>query len=1262
MARILRSTARVPRVAFAVSVCVLTALLAFPSSFQGPSALEAPGAGASVVPAVSVSAHGHGTGAALGRVAPPTAPARDGASLGRVASREVFPPSPPITTGDSTGGREQPGYEQNPAPMGLADLGERSTGPYIYNSSSFQAAITFQSRFSVYDPGYAALAESPSWSTIQLNTVAVGIGYPGAPSGHYGTFWVQNVVHLNGSVLEFEDNLWNFTTAGSSVFPWDLIHPAGTFGPSTSGQYYFRSGPTLAVPSSYPFTLDLYNSVSLVGYHATIYLNYSLAGGPIRSYDAVTFATVQTGTPAFQVSGLGVDGSGHWNDAELVLGGDGSGSNTMVQQLNATVSLQRWNATLSSFESVPSAYDYGVDSGETAEGIAATYAGTTETLEQGPSMLYGLWGTASSPTYGPSAAPGAIRVALTVVPAWGFVFATDNISLRTAPTLADAKLAYFPTDASGVGSTELPPPSGTDPYELLAWAAGYANSSASPVPVKANSTGLPLNLALDSSSPLQAPVYLFGDAEAEAFGSSGIPSVTYTSSNHTLSIAPASDALAAPFLRLNDFRFPTFVLFAADDLNISVQVNGFTQAPGASTYAIDLGSSVTYSGYSQGYFFFYGAGAFDVTHTTTPGNSTGYWENGAYPPAAVEFFDTTGSRASDIVSDQESFGVTFVNATGGTAANLTSRQGANAVDAIYSRGVEATNVSAVGLDYRNSPSWGAYVLNASAVDLSRLSAVDEAAALVGSNSSWNVLSLSVDNAFAIEAFNTSSSNVTGLTVSDTSSVAYAGYWYDSTGIDMSQVSVVGEGLDLEGDSDVSMVGVTASGFGSEALYDFLGCSNGSFSYVNATDQALGLNLSGGTNVSVRSVTATGGSVGVYMFDANETEATGVLASNLSAGVVWQFGEDGTIVNAQASDESLAVEVTNASDVSVAEISARNATVGQEYFYNPAMGFLLPDAALELGNDSNTSVTGLSADGYAFGVQANYTNGVVLRNATVWDGGIALSLNATNNTTVSSLFSYGEDVGVDDVNSTNVTLISSTLEDSASYGFESLNGSLVAIAGNNFVANNGASATGAFSGAHVQASVTGTTNVTLSSNYWSDAAGRSSYTVNKTRVDRTPVASFLGNWLEFQESGLPAGHRWTLGVLNVLYGTATPVVYLPSWAVPDGTFAFLVFPPSGYVATPPSGPVTFSGANLTVTIQFASSGGASGGSGGFPLWGIAVAAGLGVVAVVVAVLVILRRSPAPPGGRPRTRRRRVRSRPRMFEDRGAGEQRPPSPPL
>jgi hypothetical protein len=181
---------------------------------------------------------------------------------------------------------------------------------------------------------------------------------------------------------------------------------------------------------------------------------------------------------------------------------------------------------------------------------------------------------------------------VSVSPSWGFVFLTDNRSLA-GHALSQANLAEFPTNLSGDGATLLPPPPPSDPYELIAWAAGYLNSSATPRGVSANAT-VSFTLSPALSSPMEAPIYLTGDAQATALGGLGIAGVTYNAGTQTLSIAPGSDPLAPPFLRLNDYDFPTFVLFAAYDRRHHIDTipsNGcaLRHAPNALFRILELG-------------------------------------------------------------------------------------------------------------------------------------------------------------------------------------------------------------------------------------------------------------------------------------------------------------------------------------------------------------------------------------------------------------------------------------------------------------------------------------------------------------------------------------------------------------------------------------------------------------------------------------------------------------------------------------------------
>lgn len=73
---------------------------------------------------------------------------------------------------------------------------------------------------------------------------------------------------------------------------------------------------------------------------------------------------------------------------------------------------------------------------------------------------------------------------------------------------------------------------------------------------------------------------------------------------------------------------------------------------------------------------------------------------------------------------------------------------------------------------------------------------------------------------------------------------------------------------------------------------------------------------------------------------------------------------------------------------------------------------------------------------------------------------------------------------------------------------------------------------------------------------------------------------------FAASGLPAGRAWTLAVESHgiwLNSTGTsPVVSLP---LANGTFSYVVGPPSGYESTPPSGQAAVNGSGLTVYLVF-----------------------------------------------------------------------------
>ncbi len=91
--------------------------------------------------------------------------------------------------------------------MGIGDFGVGLGGkPYTYNTTEFLANFSWKS-LNIVDLGNAEF-------TDQLNVVLVFT--QGATTYSY---WIQDVAFMNSSTgdLQFEDNIWNFTTGASCL-------------------------------------------------------------------------------------------------------------------------------------------------------------------------------------------------------------------------------------------------------------------------------------------------------------------------------------------------------------------------------------------------------------------------------------------------------------------------------------------------------------------------------------------------------------------------------------------------------------------------------------------------------------------------------------------------------------------------------------------------------------------------------------------------------------------------------------------------------------------------------------------------------------------------------------------------------------------------------------------------------------------------------------------------------------------------------------
>jgi len=1115
-------------------------------------------------------------------------------------SSVFFPAAAPATPPSSTSSLTT-AYTGNPAPMGLSDIGLGSSGPYIYNSSSFEASIHLNS-FTDYNPGYSGWVAPPNYMTWQLNTVTVNVSFPGSTTG---VFWMQNVVHFNGTSLQFENNIWNMSSSNAALNAGTLLNYNGTL---VAGSFYYIYGPTFQV--TYPFTLDLYNNITSRGGHPGLYFNYTLTntttGSHTGSFDYVTFngTTSLSAPPQFSVNGKHYNPFGAtpyllW-DAELIFGGNGGGANAVITNLNGTSTLRFWDKTAAKYENVRSAYDYGVDTGETADGVAAAYQGTTELLSQGPSMIYGLWNTSVS-SWGPAANPGWINVDLTGQPSYGFVFGTNQSSANYLR--GTGNWSYSPSGATGTTVTHLPPPASGNPYVFRAYANGFGQSN---LTVSNNASGVAAFSLVANSRSFDTPVYLSTTAQVAAFGAAGLSGVTYSALHNGLWINKTQASYEIPFDFLNDFRYPEFMLFAATNLSTNVSLNHFVQDPLTFIYwKYDVIRATSYyADLTQGYFFNYGTGVFSVTNTTVAGSPYLTYDAGFTALSAVEFWQTTNSRAGWIITNGDSFGVDVMNSTRATLWNIQGETGANAIAVFYSEFVTATDISSNGTDLGGGvagvtpfPTWAAYLELDRFVSLNGVTAsngsvwvfsVDDGALdLVNFSATNNVVLNGAGPEYGFMALFEGDLDDTLTNWVATNSSSYFPFiatFVEVVGLSVYNFSVSGVAPAGTLDPGSPIYGIVLDipfGFYISAEVDLVD--------VTATFGAVAVLGEYVIGLTVDDITATAGGSAVVLEEAENFVASNVSASSAGIGIFVALATNVTAWNVTSSAGSVGVFVEGAVNVDVWNVNATSPSLGPAYFSNVALNGMIPNAGVALFENENETVSNVSTVDYAYGVWDNSSaDGVAFSNITSWNGGTAVGFNGTNGATVSSVFAYGNQWGATFLNTTATTVTASTFEGSASYGVTVTGGSGFVAYGNNFVANNGASTNGTFNAATVQASVflpSAMFTYLGIGNYWSDWDGSGSYTINGAVSDTAPLAAFISSWLEINETGLPAGLAWGFTLDTVDFTTSAPLVFIPSWSLADATLGFVVNPPTGYTPTPASGTIPYAGANTTVTISF-----------------------------------------------------------------------------
>ena len=1166
----------------------------------------------------------------------------EGIQSGAIPASAAILPNINILLGDtaSPSAVVSPYYTEAPAPMGVGDFGLGST-TYEYNTSAVEGTTDLTSfnatAGSLYEPSGQYYwngnpANEPGnpydWG-IQLNTVVQNITLPGStgfPLGS-GVFWTQNVPDFSGNSVQFLDNVWNFSGPGANMTPGTIYSASGTLVPY---DFYYDYGPTL--PVVYPVQLHLYNNASTIGGRSAISYGYRLVDGNgmvyTGIYDTVIFNSPYWEpllNPQFQVNGFNYAPNGAAFDAELVFCGPAAGSNAVITNASGSMTLQYLNSSSSKWVSVPSAYDYGANTGETAVGVAAYWSGTTVYLNQGPSLLYGLWGT---PTPVPT---GSIQFTGDSSPNYAFTFIGENIS--GFPAYQE----WAPSNAAGVVHTSLPPSiPGSASYTVAAYAAEYANYTGKNFTTTQTAYAITMT---SSPGSLYAPLYMNGEAQATALVSAitGHAIVPYTFKNLVVHTGLA-------FNVLNDWSFPMFNLFYATGVTSPLAVNNVAQGPNG---VFGANNTEYYWPYFGGYYYNltsasqefvdYGGVGDTFTNLALPGFNGG---SGVITGGAISLWGTTNVTANDLTVSADSFGVWASVATHTTVENSNATDGAADFSVIASTGAVGWNDSSYDfgtsiLDeggmggtftYLNtslySTGFEAYWANATTLNQVQVGAIADGVYAEGG------IGLTVTNLNVNAEGYFGTAGVIGYGVSDTT-VTTASF-----------SDFTDPGVGLQGGANATISNVTADdSFAVELEYGF---TNGTVSKLFATNGSLGVGTYEATDLTLSGVSANDSTYGAEIEDSASVTMSQTTASNLSVGsVIFRSSQD-TVNGVSATTNSVGVFVYESDFISVSNVTASDTTPSALYsvhlFY-----FDLPLAAVVTEDSEATGISHVVATNYGAALFDIYSNGLQVNAINATSDQYGMVFNATYNSYVNGLGAYKDwmgflmQAGGETAGAVGNYVTDSSFVDDTSFGVAILTGDGNTITGNNFVGDNGATST--YNAAHVQAwsevdnyfnTCTSEFCATGVGNYWADWHTYGSngylapYIVTGTTEDSFPIGPQETFTVTFIATGLSSGTTWSVTLGGVTLSSNTTTI---SFSEPMGTYSYYVGPLGGYDTTPTTGSVTVANGAYNVPVGFTSTTSYVS-TDTFNTW-FAVAIALAVIALVVALLALfLRRRRGP----------------------------------
>jgi hypothetical protein len=915
------------------------------------------------------------------------------------------------------------GYQVSPAPMGISDIGIGGGAlgtPYAYNTSHFLGSITINSANATYPGAFYFMGpesdgyyNTPYEFGIQLNTVVSNISIPGSNDS---VWWTQNVVALNGNTLTFEDNVWNFSSSSGLLNPGSLYSYNGT---AVYPEFYYDYGPTIQL--SFPVTIDLYNNASVVNERDQVTFGYRVVdshGTYDGVYDTVVFnnpwASPALGdlappfNPGFQVNGQTLTPLGLNFDAELIFGGPGGGTNADFNQLNATETLSYSNQSSGGWQSVPSAYDWGPDTGETSIGVAETwYTGGVVNDDLGPSFLYGLWNSQTTL----SVPEGSIQLAGTISPSYGFVFAW-NVG-ETYYTNA----SLVPTDESGSFDTYVPPGS----YQFNPIADGYGIGFYGPY--SSSTTGLALSL---SPSPgfLATPLYLDGNAQAEAAAAALTGWTSGTLDFADLGLEWSSYALL--FDHLNDWGYVEFNLFQATGVTDPLEVNDVFQGTnnvtnddygysvGFNTYIMDVplpgstpcllcggGGNDTYPQFTWSLpnygseIAFYGDGPVTITDETAYGYYAGQSLTGSLPtytplynldPAggAEILWATPNAVATNDFAADGSYGVYDMGSDGLNFNNGLGVDGSNAVSVVDSAGAVVNDVTgAVSVTWSNNE--GTYEeLSFGAWDFA----------------SDGGVYTNITGAFSGVGF--ADFGGVGATVTNLESYGDSLDWFGYYNISAFSDWYYGMGATLTGALHTTLTDVYSDGDSVGITDGFEGPGSLGTTIVNlyAEDQAVGFYLYGSAWTNITNFESYGNLgliAGGLEFTSNTTLVNTLLEEDYEyddepSGIVLEFVDNTTFVGLNIVDSDIGIFGAYGFTTTFDWVNVSYSEYGVE-----VAG--LWDTTIENANVTDTDTGFWIEDAW----------GMTLTNDVAWDS-VVLDLEDANQVSGSNLYSYFETVG------------------------------------------------------------------------------------------------------------------------------------------------------------------------------------------------------------------------------------------------------------